>query len=71
MNFEATLKNREIGGALALGGHCSINTYNNQMEVGFRGEGYIEVEARPGRNVWGGWGPVIFAVKRSVENKEI
>jgi hypothetical protein len=68
--FEATSKNREIGGALALGGHRSINTYNNQMEVCIRGGGYIEEEARPGQNVWGGRGPVVFAVKRSVKNKE-
>ncbi len=70
INFEATSKNREIGGALALGGRRSINIYNNQMEVGVRGGGYIEEEARPGRNMWGGRGPFVFAVKRSVENKE-
>jgi hypothetical protein len=70
INFEATSKNREIGGALALGGHRSIKTYNNQMEVGFRGGEYIEEEARPGWNVWGGQDPVVFAVKWSVKNKE-
>jgi hypothetical protein len=68
--FWSHIKNREIGGALALGGCRSINTYNNQMEVGVRGGGYIEEEARPGRNVWGGRDPVDFAVKWSVENKE-
>ncbi len=66
MNFEATSKNRETGGVLALGGRRSINTYNNQMEVGVQGGGYIEEEARPGWNVWGGRGPVVFAVKKSV-----
>jgi hypothetical protein len=70
INFEATSTKREIGGALALGGRHSINTYNNHMEVGVRGGGYIEEEARPGRNVWGGWGPIVFAIKRSIENKE-
>jgi hypothetical protein len=40
------------------------------MGVGVWGGGYIEEEARPGRNVWGGRGPVVFAKKRSVENKE-
>jgi hypothetical protein len=70
INFEATSKNREIGRALALGGCHSINTYNNQMEVGIRGGGYIEEEARPGRNVWGARGHIVFAVKRSVKNKE-
>ncbi len=54
INFEAISKNRVIGGALALGGRRSINTYNNQMEVGVRGGGYIEEEARPGWNMWGG-----------------
>jgi hypothetical protein len=34
INFEATFKkNREIGGALALGGRRSINTYNNQWKL--------------------------------------
>jgi hypothetical protein len=68
--LEATLKNREIGGALAFGGRRSINTYNNQMEVGVRGGGYIEEEARPGQNMCGGQGPVIFAIKWSIKNKE-
>ncbi len=43
------------------------------MEVGVRGGDYIEEEARPGRNMWGGGarqGPIIFAVKRSIKNKE-
>ena len=51
INFEATSKNREIGGALAIRGRHSINTYNNQMEVGIRGGGDIEEEARLGQNV--------------------
>ncbi len=70
INFEATSKNREIGAALALGGCRSTNTYSNQMEVGVRVGGYIEEEAMPGQNVWGGQGPIVFAVIRSVENKE-
>jgi hypothetical protein len=40
------------------------------MEVGVQGGGYIEEEARLGRNVWGGQGHVVFAVKRSIKNKE-
>jgi hypothetical protein len=70
INFEATSKNGGIGGALALGGCRSINTYNNQMEVGIRGGGYIEEEVRPGQNIWGGQGPVVFAIKRRVKNKQ-
>jgi hypothetical protein len=54
INFEATSKNREIGGVLALGGHRSINTYNNQMEVGIWGGGYIEEEAEAGAERVGG-----------------
>ncbi len=54
INFEATLKNREIGGALALLGRRSINTFNNHMEVGVQDGGYIEEEPWLGRNVWGG-----------------
>jgi hypothetical protein len=54
INFEATLKNREIGGALALGGRRFINIFNNEMEVGIRGRRCIEEDARPGRNVRGG-----------------
>jgi hypothetical protein len=60
INFEATSKNREIEGALALGGRHSINTYNNQMEIGVQGGGYIEEEARPGQDMWGGQGPVVL-----------
>jgi hypothetical protein len=40
------------------------------MEVGIQGGGYIEEKARPGQNVWGGQGPIVFAVKWSVKNKE-
>ncbi len=70
LNFEATSKNRVIGVALALGGCCSMNTCNFQMEVGIQGGGNIEEEARPGRNVWGGQGSVVFAIKQSIEKKE-
>ncbi len=31
--------------------------------------GDIEEEARLGWNVWGGQGPIVFAIKRSVKNK--
>ncbi len=49
-----TPKNREIGGALALGGRRFIKTCNYQMEVGFQGSSYIGDNAWPGRNVQGG-----------------
>jgi hypothetical protein len=32
--------------------------------------GYIEEEAWPGRIVRGGQGPILFAIKQSVKNKE-
>jgi hypothetical protein len=70
INFEAASTNKDIGGVLGLGGRRSINTYNNQMEFVVRGGGYIEEEARPGRNVGGGQDPAIFSVKLSIQNKE-
>jgi hypothetical protein len=39
--FLSHIKNREIGGALALGGHQFINIFNIQMEVGLYGKGYV------------------------------
>ncbi len=69
INFEATLKNREIGGALALVGRCSINTFNNHMEVGIRDGGYIEEEPRLGQNVWGGKVPSFFPSNRVSKTK--
>jgi hypothetical protein len=45
---------------LALGGHCFININNNQMEDGVDIRGCIGEEARPGRNVWGGWLPIVW-----------
>ena len=53
-------KNRERGGALALGGRLLMKTRNNQINVGADvGRGFGE-GARPGRNVWGGWLPFVW-----------
>ncbi len=52
--------NRERGGALALGGRHFIKINNNQMEDGVDMKGCVGEEARPGRNVWGGWLPVFW-----------
>jgi hypothetical protein len=46
-------KNRETGGALALGGRRFLNTHNNQMEVGVHGGGGIGEEARWAGSAWG------------------
>ncbi len=54
------MNNRERGGALALGGRHFININNNQMEDGVDIRGCIGEEARPGRNVWGGWLPIVW-----------
>jgi hypothetical protein len=71
INFEATSKNRETGGGVGLRWPLFYEyIQETQMEVGVWGGEYIEEEARPGRNVWGGRGPYIFAVKQSVKNKE-
>ena len=56
---------------MALGGRRSINTYNNQMEVGIRGEGYIEEEARPGQNVWRGKVPSFLPSNRASKQRKI
>jgi hypothetical protein len=45
---------------LALGGRCFINMNNNQMEDGVKVRGCVGEEARPGRNVWGGWLSVVW-----------
>ncbi len=59
-----------MGGALALGGRRSINTFNNQMEVGIRGGGYIEEEVRPGQNVWEGEVPLFLPSNRASKTKK-
>jgi hypothetical protein len=61
-NFLSHINNREIGGALALGGRCFINIFNNQMEVGIRGRRYIEEDTRPGQNMRGGGIIFLFGV---------
>ncbi len=45
---------------MALGGRRFIKINNNQMEDGVDMKGCFGEEARPGRNVWGGWSPVIW-----------
>jgi hypothetical protein len=47
-------KNREMGGPLALDGHCLIGGHNNQPKVGIDGGRGIEEKRRPGWNMWGG-----------------
>ncbi len=71
-NFLNHIENREIGGALALGGCRFINTYNNQSLVGAQGMGYIGEDMWPGQNMWGGQGPVVFlsnGVPKTKKNK--
>ncbi len=53
MNFQSTSKDREMGGALALGGCRFLNIYNNQMEVSMRGGLYIGEDVQLGWNVGG------------------
>ncbi len=45
---------------MALGGHRFIKINNNQMEDGVDMKGCVGEEARPSRNVWGGWLPVFW-----------
>jgi hypothetical protein len=46
-------KNREMGRALALGGHGSMMTNNNQLIVGGSGRADVWVEACGWESVWG------------------
>ena len=45
---------------MALGGRHYININNNQMEDGVNIRGCIVKEARMGRNMWGGWLPIVW-----------
>jgi hypothetical protein len=45
---------------LALGGRRFININNNQMEDGVEIRGCVGEEVSPGRNVWGGWLPIVW-----------
>jgi hypothetical protein len=64
--------NRERGGALALGGRRLININNNQTEDGVIIRGCIGEEARPGRNMWGGWLPVVWGgILTDIINREM
>ncbi len=53
-------KNREKGGALALGGRLFMKTRNNQIVVGVDIERGLGEGARAGRNVRGGWLPFFW-----------
>ncbi len=57
-------KNREMGGPLALDGHCLMGGHNNQPKVGIDGGRGIEEERRPRQNVWGGVVSLLGAVNR-------
>jgi hypothetical protein len=65
--FLIHIKNREMGGALALGGRRFLNIYNNQMEVGIRGGLYIGEDARLGWNVWGVTAPSFWPFNLSTK----
>ncbi len=45
---------------MALGGRRFININNIQMEDGVNVRGCVGEEARPGRNLWGGWLPIVW-----------
>ena len=58
-------KNRERGGAWALGGRRFINTHNNQTEVGVHGGGDVGEEARWAGSAWGGCRTIVWGVELS------
>ena len=47
------LKNREMGGALDLGGHCLMMAYNNQPRIGGSDNGAVRAEASGRESAWG------------------
>jgi hypothetical protein len=49
----SSIKNREEGGALALGGRQSIKTINNQLIVSWCGMWDVRAEAHWGGSAWG------------------
>jgi hypothetical protein len=51
---QAPSKNREEGGALALGGHQSIKIFNNHLIIGGSGMGDVRSEVRRGGSTGGG-----------------
>jgi hypothetical protein len=70
INFEATSKKREIGGALALGGRSSINSYNNQMEVGIRVKDILRRKGSGGGTCGGGKVPPFLLSNGEVSHLE-
>ena len=47
------LKNREMGGALDVGGRRLMLAYNNQPRIGGRGNGDVRAEAHGQESAWG------------------
>jgi hypothetical protein len=56
------LKNREMGGALDLGGRCLMMAYNNQPRIGRINNGDVRTEARGQESAWGDTDPSFGAV---------
>jgi hypothetical protein len=61
------LKNREMGGALALGGRRSMTVTNNQPIGGRSGRGYVWVEARGRESAWRDTVPSFGATTQAVK----
>ncbi len=60
-------KNREMGGALALGGRCSMTVTNNQPIGGGSGRGYVWVEACGRESAWGDTVPLFGATTQAMK----
>jgi hypothetical protein len=61
------LKNREMGGASALGGRCSMTVTNNQPIGGVSGRRYVWVEARRRESAWGDTVPSFGATTQAMK----
>ncbi len=60
-------KNREMGGALALGGRRSMTVTNNQPIGGGSGRGYVWVEVRGWESAWGDTVPSFEATTQAMK----
>jgi hypothetical protein len=62
-------KNREMGGALDLGGCHLMMAFNNQPRIGRSGNGDVRVEARGRESAWGDTVPSFGASNWATKNK--
>ena len=63
------IENREMGGALDLGGRRLMMAYNNQPRIGGSNNGDVRAEAHGRESAWGDTVPPFGASNRATTNK--